>query len=78
MRHTGPIAVCPPDPTPIVALERRAQWELAALLVALVAVPGFAAGLVGPSAPPAAARDNRPAASKRTTQGRHVRPPRSC
>lgn len=63
-------------PLPLDAYERRADW-LAALLVAMVVVPGFAAALPKPASPP---RGTAPAAApvRGVVRAGAVRPPRSC
>lgn len=66
-----------PGPVPIDAFQRRADWQLATLLVALVLVPG-AVDIVGDRP----VRTTVVAASNPVTRpggrGQPVRPPRSC
>jgi hypothetical protein len=71
--------VLPATPAPIEAFLRSAELQLAALLVALVIVPGAldhydseGAGSVR------ATRDAPKSGSGKARRGRHVRPPRSC
>ena len=80
--HTGPDVLAPTTPTPIDAFARRAEWEFAALVVALVLVPGLAAAMAdgaetSPVRPAGAAAATSPRRAK-SGHGRHVRPPRAC
>jgi len=66
------------SPLPLDAYERRADW-LAALIVAMVVVPGFAAALAEP--PPRTRPEGVVTTAPRrtrTVRGASVRPPRSC
>jgi hypothetical protein len=67
-------------PTSIEAFQRRADLQLAALLVALVLIPGAVARFQDEhGADPGVTRGQAPARPpRRTAKGRHVRPPRSC
>jgi hypothetical protein len=67
-------------PAQIEAFQRRADLQLAALLVALVLIPGAVARFEGEHGTGAAVnRGQAPARPpRRTAKGRHVRPPRSC
>jgi hypothetical protein len=73
-------ALAPGSPlTPLDPLERRAEWRLAALVLALVASSGGVAGAEGSVARPSVAGAVR--APGRTVQGpagRRIRPPRAC
>ena len=66
-------------PAPLDPHERRLEWQLAALVLALFAAAG--GGVVGAEGsvarPSATSGARRPGASRRRT-GRLVRPPRSC
>ena len=58
----------------------RGDWQLAALVVALVVVPGAVDGFEARLARMAdnASSDLNPSGPERWVAGRHVRPPRSC
>jgi len=68
----------PATPAPIEAFLRSAELQLAALLVALVVIPGALERLeADQEAAPKAAKVAR-APARKATKARHVRPPRSC
>jgi len=68
----------PATPAPIEAFLRSAELQLAALLVALVVIPGALERLESESgAAPKAATGTR-APARKAAKGRDVRPPRSC
>ena len=65
--------------TPLDPLERRAEWRLAALVLALVATSGGVAGSEGSVARPVAAGARRaPGRTPLGPAGRRIRPPRAC
>jgi hypothetical protein len=67
-----------PAALPLDAFERRAQWQLATVLVALVAL-ARAPERPSPPAPTGAPPEARRVVRGRARQGpRTVRPPRSC
>lgn len=57
---------------------RRADWQLATLLVALVLVPGSTVGDADEHLGRAVRRASAPAPVRRGGRGQPVRPPRSC
>jgi hypothetical protein len=67
---------------PLSAFQLRlelAELQLAALIVTLVAVPGVAAALEDePHLAASGAEKAARSTGKRTSRGRHIRPPRSC
>jgi hypothetical protein len=67
----------PATPAPIEALMRNAELQLAALLVALVVIPG-AIDHYGDRTVRRAEGEARIPARKGGLRGGHVRPPRSC
>jgi hypothetical protein len=68
-----------PGPTPLDPLERRAEWRLAALVLALVAASGGVAGAEGSVARPVSAGARRsPGRAQLGPAGRRIRPPRAC
>jgi hypothetical protein len=74
--------LAPPPVTPIEAYLRRRDWQLAVLVVTLVAVPGaldmFRAAVSQRAQAGEVARSLPVAGAERIVVGRHVRPPRSC
>ncbi|HVF32909.1 MAG TPA: hypothetical protein VM933_07730 [Acidimicrobiales bacterium] len=69
-------------PTPLDPYDRRAEWQLAALVLALLATAGWGGVIAteGSVARPTTATGVRraPAARRATAAGRVLRPPRSC
>jgi len=61
--------------TPLEMLERRAEWQLAALVVALTVVPFVAAAETAKDRPEPRSVAPR---THRSGRSRNVRPPRSC
>src|SRR5215210_4762444 len=71
------IELAPPPVHPLEAWARRSEWQQAALVVALVLVPGAAAAFESARAQvPVVASGPTPASTHRRVRG--VRPPRSC
>ena len=73
-------ALAPASPLlPLDPHDRRAEWRLAALVLALVASAGGVAGAEGSVARPSAAGASRtPGRTVRGPSGRRIRPPRAC
>jgi hypothetical protein len=67
----------PASPAPIEAFLRSAELQLAALLVALVVIPGAVNYYEDRTARPVDNSGPAPAARK-GLRGRHIRTPRSC
>ena len=65
-------------PVDLDLFARRADWQLATLLVALVVVPGSAVGDADQHLGRALRRAAGPAPVRRGGRGQPVRPPRSC
>jgi hypothetical protein len=65
-------------PVGLDLVARRAEWQLATLLVALVLVPGSALGDAEVHLGRALRRASAPAPVRRGGRGQPVRPPRSC
>ena len=74
--------LAPTTPTPLDAFDRRAEWEFAALVVALVLVPGLASAMAAEARSTgrgaAGTVDTRAVPALRGGRSRHVRPPRAC
>jgi hypothetical protein len=71
--------LAPPDATPLDPHDRRAEWELALLVLALMAAPGGGSVVQEGSvvAAPRSARGTTGARRARAA-GRLIRPPRGC
>ncbi|MDQ4098177.1 MAG: hypothetical protein M3144_09955 [Actinomycetota bacterium] len=64
--------------SPLQDYLRRNDWQLAALVVALVVVPGAVDLVSGRARGRSASQEDAAVCPPRTIAGRHVRPPRSC